>query len=178
MPGRKPAGAALKEREGLSDGPPPQEARPSGILPPRSSPVHTIRNDSTPPWGTGRRARSARSTEQQDKQPERPLSELSKTRPAAQEGAARVGLCGLEGPPAPPRSRARGGRRLCGSCGACGWWLVVGGVVVVISPGCRSVWGFTVCLLVVRGELVGCSCSLVAGEGRVSIACDLWLISS
>ena len=60
----------------------PQEARPSGILPPRSSPVHTIRNDSTPPWGTGRRARSARSTEQQDKQPERPLSGLSETRPA------------------------------------------------------------------------------------------------
>ena len=25
---------------------------------------HTIRNDSTPPWGTGRRARSTRSTEQ------------------------------------------------------------------------------------------------------------------
>ena len=41
----------------------PQEARPSGILPPRSS-WNTIRNDSTPPWGTGRRARSTRSTEQ------------------------------------------------------------------------------------------------------------------
>ena len=44
---------------------------------------HTIRNDSTPPWGTGRRARSTRSTEKQDKQPETPLSELSETRPAA-----------------------------------------------------------------------------------------------
>ena len=42
----------------------PQEARPSGILPPRSSPVHTIRNDSTPPWGTGRPTRLRRSTEQ------------------------------------------------------------------------------------------------------------------
>ena len=37
---------------------------------------HTIRNDSTPPWGTGRPTRSRRSTEQQDKQPERPLSGL------------------------------------------------------------------------------------------------------
>lgn len=55
--------------------------RPSGILPPRSSPVHTIRNDSTPLWGTGRRARSTRSTEQQDKQPETPLSEPSETCP-------------------------------------------------------------------------------------------------
>ena len=45
---------------------------------------HTIRDSSTPPWGTGRRARSTRSTEQQDKQPERPLSELSETRSAAQ----------------------------------------------------------------------------------------------
>ena len=43
---------------------------------------HTIRNDSTPPWGTGRPTRSRRSTEQQDKQPERPLSGLSETRPA------------------------------------------------------------------------------------------------
>ena len=34
-PGRKPAGATLKEREGLSDGPPPQEARPSGTPPPQ-----------------------------------------------------------------------------------------------------------------------------------------------
>ena len=42
----------------------PQEARPSGILPPRSSPIHTIRDSSTPPWGTGRRARPTRSTEQ------------------------------------------------------------------------------------------------------------------
>ena len=61
--GRKSAGATLKEREGLSDGPPPQEARPSGILPPGSS-WNTIRNDSTPPWGTGRPTRSRRSTEQ------------------------------------------------------------------------------------------------------------------
>ena len=43
---------------------------------------HTIRNDSTPPWGTGRPTRLRRSTEQQDKQPERPLSGLSETRPA------------------------------------------------------------------------------------------------
>ena len=83
VPGRKPAGAALKEREGLSDGPPPQEARPPGILPPRSTPVHTIRNSSTPPWGTGRRARSTRTTEQHDKQPETPPSRLPKTHPAA-----------------------------------------------------------------------------------------------
>ena len=41
----------------------PQEARPSGILPPGSS-WNTIRNDSTPPWGTGRPTRSTRSTEQ------------------------------------------------------------------------------------------------------------------
>ena len=60
----------------------PQEARPSAILPPRSSPVHTIRDSSTPPWGTGRRAKSTRSTEQQDKQLETPFSELSETRPA------------------------------------------------------------------------------------------------
>ena len=96
VPGRKSAGATLKEREGLSDGPPPQEARPSGILPPRSSPVHTIRNNSTPPWGTGRRARPTRSTEQQDKQPETPLSGLSETRPAVQSRPSR--------PPAPPPS--------------------------------------------------------------------------
>lgn len=38
VPGRKPAGAAFKEREGLSDGPPPQEARPSEILPPQAEP--------------------------------------------------------------------------------------------------------------------------------------------
>ena len=38
VPGRKPAGATLKEREGLSDGPPPQEARPSEILPPQADP--------------------------------------------------------------------------------------------------------------------------------------------
>ena len=41
----------------------PQEARPSGILPPGSS-WNTIRNDSTPPWGTGRPTRLRRSTEQ------------------------------------------------------------------------------------------------------------------
>ena len=50
-PGRKPAGATLKEREGLPDGPPPQEARPPGILPPRSTPVRTIRGSPTPPRG-------------------------------------------------------------------------------------------------------------------------------
>ena len=94
VPGRKPEGATLKEREGLSDGPPPQEPRPSGIPPPRSSPVHTIRDSSTPPWGTGRRARPTRSTEQQDKQPETPLSELSETRPASRGAKpARVRSC-------------------------------------------------------------------------------------
>ena len=67
----------------------PQEARPSGILPPRSSPVHTIRNNSALPWGTGRRARPTRSTEQQDEQPERPLSGLSETRPAVQMSGVR-----------------------------------------------------------------------------------------
>ena len=83
VPGRKPAGATLKEREGLSDGPPPQEPRPPGIPPPRSTPVHTIRDSSTPPRGTGHRARPTRSTEQQDNQPETPLSKPSETHPAA-----------------------------------------------------------------------------------------------
>ena len=82
MPGQKSAGATLKERKSPRRWCTPQEARPSGILPPRSSPVHTIRNDFTPPWGTGRPTRSRRSTEQQDEQPERPLSGLSETRPA------------------------------------------------------------------------------------------------
>ncbi len=71
-----------EEREGLSDGVSHKKQGHPGCCPPRSSPVHTIRNDSNPPWGTGRRARSARSTEQQDKQLETPFSELSETRPA------------------------------------------------------------------------------------------------
>ncbi|WKR21256.1 hypothetical protein AIF0345_1161 [Actinomyces israelii] len=88
-PGRKLAGATLKEREGLSDGPPPQEARPSGTPPPlRPSPeqARNTRSETAPPRpeGTGHPARPTRSTEQQDKQPETPPSELSETRPAAQ----------------------------------------------------------------------------------------------
>ena len=92
-------GCDPEEREGLSDGVSHKKQGHPGYCPLRSSPVHTIRNDSTLPWGTGRPTRSRRSTEQQDKQPERPLSELSETRPAAQsaiglgrpDGAARTG---------------------------------------------------------------------------------------
>ena len=51
----------------------PREARPSGILLPRSSWI-TIGIGPTPPWGTG----------QQDEQPETQLSRLSETRPAVQ----------------------------------------------------------------------------------------------
>lgn len=51
----------------------PREARPSGILLPRSSWI-TIGIGSTPPWGTG----------QQDEQPETQFSRLSETRPAVQ----------------------------------------------------------------------------------------------
>ena len=84
-------GCDPEEREGLSDGVSHKKQGHPGYCPLRSSPVHTIRNDSTPPWGTGRRARSTRSTEQQDKQPERPLSELSEIRPAAQVEQTRIG---------------------------------------------------------------------------------------
>ena len=77
------------------------------MLPPRSSPVHTIRDSSTPPRGTGRRARPTRTTEHQDKQPETPLSELSETRPAAHSAAptpSRHWLTGVRTPPPPMRT--------------------------------------------------------------------------
>ena len=70
-----------EERESPPDGPPPQETRPSGILPPGSS-RNTIRNVSTPPWVTRHPTRLTRSTEEQDKQPETQLLRPPETRPA------------------------------------------------------------------------------------------------
>ena len=55
-PGRKPAGATLKERQSPPDGPPPQEAGPPGIPPPRPSPAHDHRRPHPAPGAqdTGR----------------------------------------------------------------------------------------------------------------------------
>ena len=81
VPGRKPAGATLKEREGLSDGPPPQETRPFGISPPRSSPTH--KSDTVPP-------RPVHRTQDEDDQKHRATRQTARDTPGSPSPAGNL----------------------------------------------------------------------------------------
>ena len=63
-PGRKPAGATLKERQSPPDGPPPQEAGPPGIPPPRPSPAHDHRRPHPAPGAQDEADQKHRATRQ------------------------------------------------------------------------------------------------------------------